>query len=66
MAKFDIRWAQLDVARQMESIDFIEKYINKTIIETITNHFKSTKHFSLLPANTSIFARTSLSKNLKT
>ena len=27
MAKFDIRWVQLDVARQMESIDFIEKYI---------------------------------------
>ena len=27
MNKFDIRWAQLDVARQMESIDFIEKFI---------------------------------------
>jgi len=23
MAKFDLRWAQLDVARQMETIDFI-------------------------------------------
>ena len=27
MAKFDIRWAQLDVARQMETVDFIEKFI---------------------------------------
>ena len=27
MAKFDIRWAQLDVARQMETVEFIEKFI---------------------------------------
>ena len=27
MANFDLRWVQLDVARQMESIDFIEKFI---------------------------------------
>ncbi len=27
MSKFDLRWAQLDVARQMETIDFIEKFI---------------------------------------
>ncbi|MBE6380757.1 MAG: hypothetical protein E7047_07495 [Lentisphaerae bacterium] len=27
MAQYNIRWAQLDVARQMESIEFIEKFI---------------------------------------
>ena len=27
MSKFSLRWAQLDVARQVESIDFIEKFI---------------------------------------
>lgn len=27
MAEFKMRWAQLDVARQMESIEFIEKFI---------------------------------------
>ena len=30
MANFDLRWVQLDVARQMESIDFIEKFITLT------------------------------------
>jgi len=28
MAQFDLRWAQLDVARQMESVDFIKKFIS--------------------------------------
>ena len=27
MAKMDIRWAQLDVARQMETVEFIEKFV---------------------------------------
>ena len=27
MAQMDIRWAQLDVARQMETVEFIEKFV---------------------------------------
>ena len=30
MANYDLRWVQLDVARQMESVDFIEKFITLT------------------------------------